>query len=151
MLLSHIVGVVTRTAVLGEGGDALSVPAFADVIADDGWAAAYDAAVGRALAAWADDAKLERMVTVPWGTVPGAIAVAGYVREILAHGWDLAAATGQPTEGDPELGEYALEISMRSLPPEIRGDERIPFGAVVPIDPSAGVYARLAAWLGRHQ
>lgn len=151
-LLSHIVGVVTRTAILGEGGDALSVPPFADRVADDDWTAAYAAAADRALAAWgADDATLEKLVRVPWGTVPGAVAIGGYVREILTHGWDLATATGQPTELDPDLAEFALDLSVRSLPPEMRADERVPFGPVVPIDPAAGVYARLAAWLGRRQ
>lgn len=147
-LLSHMVGGVIRTAILGEGGDALSVRPFADGVADDGWAEAYRAASRRALAAWADDASLAAMVTVPWGTVPGAAAVAGYVREALAHGWDLAVATGQPTELDPELAEFALEVSVRSLPADMRG-EHVPFGPVVPADPGAGAYARLAAWLGR--
>ena len=94
---------------------------------------------------------MAKPVTVPWGTVPGAVALSGYVREILTHGWDLATATGQPTELDPELAEFALEISMASLTPDMRADERVPFGPVVPIDPDAGVYARLAAWLGRTQ
>jgi uncharacterized protein (TIGR03086 family) len=148
-LLSHITGVVTRTAILGEGGDALSVKPFAEDVSDDGWPAAYAAAAARARAAWADDGKLAKPVSVPWGTVPGGVAVAGYVREILAHGWDLAVATGQPTELDPELADFALEISLRTLTPEMRADERVPFGPVVPATDSAGPYARLAAWLGR--
>jgi uncharacterized protein (TIGR03086 family) len=148
-LMSHITGVVIRTAILGEGGDALSVPPFADGLPDDGWPAAFEAATRRTLAAWSDDAKLEKPVTVPWGTVPGAVAVGGYVREILAHGWDLGTATGQPTELDPELAEYALAVSVKTLTPQMRADERVPFGPVVEIDPAAGIYARLAAWLGR--
>jgi hypothetical protein len=27
---------------------------------------------------------------VPWGKIPGRFAIAGYVQEILTHGWDLA-------------------------------------------------------------
>jgi uncharacterized protein (TIGR03086 family) len=148
-LVTHMVGGVIRVALVGEGADALSVPPFADL--DSGqpaqWAAAYRAAAGRAAAAWADDAKLDVVYALPWGTVPGRVAVAGYVREVLAHGWDLAAATGQETELDQELGTFALELSQRSLPAE--GREGFPFGPVVPVDPGAGVYARLAAWLGR--
>ncbi len=41
----------------------------------------------------------------------------------------------------------SLEVSQRSLPPE--GRENIPFGPVVPVPADAGVYAQLAAWLGR--
>jgi uncharacterized protein (TIGR03086 family) len=146
-LLSHMVGGVTRLALVGEGADALSLPPFAGT--GDDWAAEYLAAGERAAAAWADDAKLDAVFAVPWGKVPGRVAVAGYVREVLAHGWDLAVATGQETERDQELGAFALELSRRSLPAE--GREGIPFGPVVPAPAGAGAYARLAAWLGRAQ
>ena len=36
------------------------------------------------------------------------------MREELAHGWDLAVATGPGTELDPELGAFALKASRRS-------------------------------------
>lgn len=64
------------------------------------------------------------------------------------HGWDLATATGQRTELDPELAEFALAFAHRALPPERRGGE-VPFGPVVPAPDGAGPYARMAAWLGR--
>jgi uncharacterized protein (TIGR03086 family) len=144
-LLSHMVGGVTRIALVGEGADALSVPPFAG--GGDDWPADYRAAAGRAAAAWADDAKLDAIFAVPWGKVPGRIALAGYAREVIAHGWDLATATGQPTELDPGLGAFALEVSRRSLPAD--GREGIPFGPVTEAPAGAGVYAQLAAWLGR--
>jgi uncharacterized protein (TIGR03086 family) len=148
-LVSHMTGGVVRIALIGEGADALHVPPFTDL--DDQqpreWAATYRAAGARAAAAWADGAKLDALFAVPWGKVPGRVAVAGYVREVLAHGWDLAAATGQETELDQELGAFALEVSRRSLPAS--GREGIPFGPVVPAPAGAGVYAQLASWLGR--
>jgi len=147
-LLSHVVGGLNRIAIVGEGGDALAIPARADGVPDDGWPDAYRAAAARARAAWADDARLDAPVTVPWGTVPGRIAVSGYVQEILTHGWDLARATGQPTELDPELATWVLAVARRILPPEPRGGQ-IPFGPVVPIPSDAGLYAQLAGWLGR--
>jgi len=144
-LLSHMVGGVTRVALIGEGADALSLPPFAD--AGDDWAAEYRAAGARATVAWADDAKLDAIFAVPWGQVPGRVAVAGYVREVLAHGWDLAVATGQETELDPELGAFALDVAQRSLPAS--GREGIPFGPVASAPAGSGVYAQMAAWLGR--
>ena len=89
------------------------------------------------------------MVEVPWGKIPGRFAIAGYVQEILTHGWDLAKATGQPTEGDPELAWWALAGARRILPPESRGGD-IPFGPVVPVPADAAPYAQLASYLGRH-
>ena len=147
-LLSHIVGGLTRIAVVGEGGDGLAVVPRADGVPDDGWLAAYRAATARARAAWADDTRLDAMVEVPWGKVPGRIALSGYVQEILTHGWDLAKATGQPTELDPELATWVLAVAQRILPPEPRGGE-IPFDSPVPAPPGAGPYTQLAAWLGR--
>ena len=70
------------------------------------------------------------------------------MQEILTHGWDLAQATGQPTERDPELACWALAGAKRILPPEARGAD-VPFGPVVEVPPGAGPYAQLAAWLGR--
>ena len=148
-LLSHIVGGLNRVAIVGEGGDALARPARADGVPDDGWLDAYRAAAARAVAAWTDDARLDALVEVPWGKIPGRFALAGYVQEVLTHGWDLAKATAQPTEGDPELARWALAGARRILPPENRGGD-IPFGPVVEVPADAGPYAQLAAWLGRH-
>ena len=165
-LIAHITGGLTRTALVGEGDpEALTRPSMALLPPgettppsppaaygppDDGWPAAYRAAAYRAAAAWADDTKLDTLFEVPWGKVPGRIALSGYVQEVLAHGWDLAQATGQPTEGDPELANWALAISRRILPPEIRGQEGVPFGPVVEVPADATPYTQLAAWLGRH-
>jgi uncharacterized protein (TIGR03086 family) len=147
-LASHMVGVVIRISLIGEGTDALSVPPFAGLSEDPAeWAAAHRAAAARAASAWADDAKLDAMFAVPWGKVPGRVALAGYVREVLAHGWDLAVASGQQTELDQELGAFGLAVAMRSLPAD--GREGIPFGPVVTVPAGAGTYAKLAAWLGR--
>jgi uncharacterized protein (TIGR03086 family) len=147
-LLSHIIGGMNRVATAGESGDALAVPARVDGVPDDGWPAAYRTAAARARAAWADDVKLEAEVALPWGTMPGRIAVSAYVQELLTHAWDLAQATGQPTEGDPELAAWTLALARRILPPEPRGGE-VPFAPVVEPPPGAGPYAQLAAWLGR--
>ncbi len=149
-LLSHIVGGIKRCAVVGEGGNVYASPSMVDGVADDGWQEAYQEATARAVAVWADDARLDTIVTVPWGTVPGRVALSGYVQETLMHGWDLATATGQQTELDPELATWTLALAQRILPPEPRGGE-IPFGPVVPVGAEAGVYAQLAGWLGRKQ
>ncbi len=150
-LLAHITGGLTRTARVGEGDpDALARPATAEGVADDGWPGAYRAAADRAIAAWADDAKLDALFEVPWGKVPGRVVIAGYIQEILAHGWDLAKATGQPTEGDPELALWSLATAKRILPADIRDAEGVPFGPVVDVPLDAAPYTQLAAWLGRH-
>lgn len=150
-LLAHIAGGLTRAARVGEGDPgALARPAIAEGVPGDAWPTAYRAAADRAIAAWADDTKLDTLFEVPWGKVPGRFVIAGYIQEILAHGWDLAKATGQETERDPELALFALAGAKRILPPGIRAAADIPFGPVVEVPADATPYAQLAAWLGRH-
>jgi uncharacterized protein (TIGR03086 family) len=147
-LLSHIVGGTRRIAVVGEGGDGLAVRPFADGVADDGWTAAYEEVRTRVLAAWESDARMTAPVRVPWGEVPGAAALSGYVMELVTHTWDLSEALGHPLELDPELAEFALATAHRVLPAE-RRDDSVPFGSVQPAPEGADPYAQLAAWLGR--
>ena len=148
-LLSHMVGGTNRVAHVGQGGDSRDVPARVDGVPDDGWPDAFRQAVERSQAAWSDDARLDELALVPWGKVPGRAALTGYIQEVLVHGWDLATATGQPVELDPELAEFALAFAHRALPPEPRGTAEIPFGPVVQPPPGAGPYTQLATYLGR--
>ncbi|MFE9441245.1 TIGR03086 family metal-binding protein [Streptomyces sp. NPDC006602] len=147
-LLSHIVGGTLRIAVVGEGGDGLSVRPFADDVEDDGWTAAYEEVAARALEAWASDARLEAPVRVPWGEVPGRAALSGYLMEVVTHTWDLAESLGHPLALDPELAEFALAVARRVLPDPQR-DTDTPFDSVLSAPEGADVYGELAAWLGR--
>ncbi|MFD5819723.1 TIGR03086 family metal-binding protein [Streptomyces sp. NPDC127038] len=149
LLLSHMVGGTRRIAVIGAGGDGLAVRPFADGVPDDGWEAAYDAVRTQVRESWADDARLDAPVTVPWGEATGRIALAGYVMEAVTHTWDLWEALGRPLGLDPELAEFALMIAERVLPDEGREDPELPFGAVAPVAEGADAYGRLAAWTGR--
>ncbi|MGW0085833.1 TIGR03086 family metal-binding protein [Streptomyces sp. NPDC003393] len=148
-LLSHIVGGTVRIAVVGEGGDGLSMSSFAEGVLDDGWPAAYDEARARALKAWASDERMSTTVRVPWGEVPGHAALSGYVMEIVTHTWDLAEALGHPLALDPELAEFALATARRALPDERPRGGQTPFGTRREAEDGAGVYEQLAAWLGR--
>jgi uncharacterized protein (TIGR03086 family) len=146
-LFSHMVGGLNRIAIMGEGGDALAVQPRADGVPDDGWLAAYRTASSRVRAAWADDATLDTVVEAPWGKVPGRIALSGYVQEILTHGWDLAQATGQPTELDPSSRPGCSPSpgrSCRPSPAAARSRSPRPF-----LSPRRRPYTQLAAWLGR--
>ncbi|MGV9347927.1 TIGR03086 family metal-binding protein [Streptomyces spiralis] len=148
-LLSHIVGGTVRIAVVGEGGDGLSMSSFAEGVEDDDWAAAYDEARARVLKAWASDERMSTPVRVPWGEMPGHAALSGYVMEIVTHTWDLSEALGHPLGLDPELAEFALATARRVLPDERPRGGETPFGARHEAREGADVYEQLAAWLGR--
>jgi uncharacterized protein (TIGR03086 family) len=98
--------------------------------------------------AFARPGALEQVVTVPAGTVPGAVALHLRLTEHLVHGWDLARATGQATTGLPaDLAEQELVFAraqLGKLPPDRR-----PFAPPQPVDDDAPAIDRLAALLGR--
>lgn len=147
-LLGHLVATVRRARAIGAGGDPFSVPRVVTGIADDAWAQAYAADAAAVWQVWHDDALLDRPVTAPWATVPGAVALEGYLNESLVHGFDLATATGQDPEADPELVRPALERAPQLIPAALRGGH-MPFDPVVEPAPDAGLTERLANWSGR--
>ncbi len=122
----------------------------ADVIGDD-WTGAYRAASGALLAAWRREGALAGTVRLPFGEVPAAWCVDQQISDLVVHGWDIARATGQPTELDPELGQASLAWARQNLVPELRGDEGsgYAFGPEVPVPETAPLHDRLAAFFGR--
>ncbi len=143
-LCSHLVGTVGRVIAIAERGSADSVPPLSPLHDAD----TFRHLAQRAQQAWADDALLDRPVTVPWGQAPGREALWGYIGEALVHGWDLAVATGQPPEADPALVEPTAVEVRRLLPADARMPG-VPFSAVVEHRAQAGPTERLANWSGR--
>jgi uncharacterized protein (TIGR03086 family) len=108
---------------------------------------AFQASAEELLAAFGNPGALERIVTVPAGTVPGAVAVHLRTTEALVHGWDLARATGLRLDVPADLAESELAFSrpmLDRIPPERR-----PFGPSRPVGDDAPAIDRLAALLGR--
>jgi uncharacterized protein (TIGR03086 family) len=121
-----------------------------DLIGDD-WAGAYRRAADELLEAWRRAGPLDRKVRLPSGEVPATWQVDQQITDVAVHGWDLARATGQSTDLDPELGQLALDWAAENLKPQFRGDEASGhvFGPEVPVDGDAPVYDRLAGFFGR--
>ena len=147
-LLGHVVAVLRKLTRVATGGDARDVPDVIDGIADDGWASAFVQARSEVERVWADDDLLDRMVELPWATLPGRVALEAYTHEFTAHAWDLAHATRRLADLDPDLAARAFEAFSKFAPPEARS-EKGPFGPAVPVSDDADVYTRLAAYLGR--
>jgi len=113
----------------------------------DQCAAAYRESADALLVAFGSPGVLGRVVTVPFGAVPGVVALHLRLVEALVHGWDLAQATGQSARGNEELAEQELEFTRAKLadvPPE-----RSPFGPSQPVAEDVSALDRLAACLGR--
>ncbi|GAA0590968.1 TIGR03086 family protein [Kribbella sandramycini] len=144
-LLGHLLTVAGRIDLALSGADPLVLP---QVTTADDVLGTWKERRAKLDATLADDAVLARTCKVPWGTVPGAAAAAGYVGELTMHAWDLAKALGRQEQLDDELAVYVLPLMQRALPEHPRGGP-IPFGPVVPVADDASPYDRLAAWEGR--
>lgn len=145
-LLGHLMTVVARINLALTGQNPLSIPTVTPDVTD--FAGVFKerrAAVDETLS---DPAILTMTCTVPWGTIPGAAAVASYTGELTTHSWDLAKATGRVELLDDELAEYCLPLVQQFIPAEQRGGP-IPFGPVVEVSADAPAYDRLVAWNGR--
>jgi uncharacterized protein (TIGR03086 family) len=117
-----------------------------DRLGDDA-AAAYDASAREVLAAFSAPDVLERLVRVPFGTVPGAVARHLRIVECLVHGWDLATALGVPFDPPAPLVEQEIAFSgplVGQVPPERRV-----FAPSRSIAEGSPPIERLAALLGR--
>jgi uncharacterized protein (TIGR03086 family) len=110
--------------------------------------AAFRQAAAELREAFAAPGVLEAVYQAPFGTGPGVRLAHVRVVEVLVHGWDLARATGQPTDFPEDVAERALAGSRRALTSRPEGPGA-PFGAEVPVPPDAPAVDRLAGFLGR--
>ncbi len=117
----------------------------ADHVGDDP-AGAFRRTIGDLRTAFSGEGVLQKMYQTPVGQGPGAQLVGMRTVEMLVHTWDLARATGQPTDFEPEAAEWALE-TIRPMMPADRTDT--PFDAEQPCPPEATAADRLAAFAGR--
>lgn len=147
-LLNHLDAVVRRIAHIMDGGAPFDVPSIAEGFADGDRDARWKAdviALGERLD---DDSVLDRVLTLPFGTMPGSAAIGHYVRELTTHAWDLAIAIGRRDVLDDALARGCLPTMMEALPADPRGAP-IPFGPVVAVGADATPYEQLVAWMGR--
>jgi uncharacterized protein (TIGR03086 family) len=120
-----------------------------DATADDA-VAAYDEATQRALAAFSAPGAMERPITFPFGTMQGSVFIYVAAGDAFAHAWDLATATGQPNDLDPELATTLLDAIRPLLGAPLRGEEGVaPFCAEQPAPDGATAAERYVAFLGR--
>jgi uncharacterized protein (TIGR03086 family) len=147
-LVNHVVHDVQQFTVTAHGGE--WAPSDADVIGDD-WAGAYRQAASSLLAAWRRPGALDQPVRLPFGEFPAIWRVGQQIADLAVHGWDIAKATGQPTDLDPEVGQLALDWGGENLKPQFRGDEASgrSFGTEVAVADDAPLYDRLAGFFGR--
>jgi uncharacterized protein (TIGR03086 family) len=139
-LIDHVI-VGNQRVVVRAGGQVAPLP--------EDLGAGHRASAQEAQETFAGPEALTRTYQLPIGEIPGTTFIQLRTCDLLTHAWDLATATGQPTDLDPELAEYVLAFSREMMShPGLRGDGR-PFGDEQPGSDRRPAADRLAAFLGR--
>ncbi|MGI3783283.1 MAG: TIGR03086 family metal-binding protein [Janthinobacterium lividum] len=141
-LVSHLVGMnrVFASMLLEQP------PPAREAVPDDRLAAAYRETAATLVEAFARPGVLGRSFAGPRGTVTGEERLRIRLYDLLAHGWDVARATGQPALLPQDAAEQALSFVRGQLRDEDRPGR---FAPAQEIADEAPAVDRLVAFLGR--
>jgi uncharacterized protein (TIGR03086 family) len=143
-VVNHLIGMNRVFAALLAGQPPPPRPS-ADHVEDDPVGAYRDSAA-TLRAAFGRPGVLERTYRGPLGTATGAERLQIRLYDLLAHGWDLAQATGQPASLPDDLAEQSLAFARTQLTGQARPGR---FGPAQSAAEQAPAIERLAAFLGR--
>jgi uncharacterized protein (TIGR03086 family) len=152
-LVNHVIDAAAFAAFTAETGEApADRPAGEDAtdFCEGDYVTEFNRGAARAVKAFEADGVMDKTLKLPFGDLPGGVFVNIATMDTFTHGWDLARATGQPTDLDPELAVSLLAFAQGFLPDALRGpDGTAPFGPQVEAPAGAGPADQLAAFLGR--
>ena len=146
-LLNHLIVWTSYSLEARAHGDSVGQDVIdRDFAADPGFAADYRAQLDRALTAWSDPARWEGSLNVMGSPTPAADVAALNIAEMVLHGWDLAAATGQAyTVSEPAAAAALRAVEANAeLFRQYKG-----FAEPVEAPPGASVLDRVLASSGR--
>jgi uncharacterized protein (TIGR03086 family) len=122
-------------------------PPGADLLGHQDLSSAYRASAEGLMARWRQRG-VDGTITNMLGEFPATWAVAQHMTNLTVHAWDVARATGQSTDLDPELAEPSLAWGRANLKPEFRRPGT--FGPEVAVPDTAPIYDRLVGFFGRN-
>lgn len=148
-LLGHLLGltVAFRDAArkdLGATTDTSPGAAVPDI--GPGWREELPKVLDELAEAWRDPGAWTGMTRAGGVDLPGPVAAAVAVDELVIHGWDLARATGQEYAPDPAALEASHDFLLASVDDPGRGEI---FGPVVPVPAAAPLLDRAVGLSGR--
>lgn len=146
-LSGHLLGTAKRSLGTAERRSTREIPHVIIDVPDGMLAHRFSEVAEQIRARWA---VLEpgELVVAPWGQCSALAAMRGFTIETLVHGWDLAVATGQPSEAPVGLSDAVNTYVDDVIPEATRTRMYAP--ARSPAD-NAGPPERLANALGHHR
>jgi uncharacterized protein (TIGR03086 family) len=147
-LVGHIGGLALAftAAARKDFGPLTDTPPVEGAPLDEDWRTAYPQRLAELAAAWRDPAAWEGMTRAGGVDFPAEVGGVVALTEVVIHGWDVAAATGQDYDVDsatldavlPHVTAIAAEGPVEGL-----------FGPAVPVADDAAVLDRVVALSGR--
>ena len=143
-LLNHVLGAGWMFTRANQGEDGVPEDG-GDLVGTDHVTACAELAEAN-VASWRTPDALEGERAFPFGTFPAPVALMINVGEVAVHAWDLAKATGQPADIDPEVAALLLDFYSGMPLEQFRAHGA--FGPEVPVDANAPVADRMLGLLG---
>lgn len=100
-------------------------------------------------AAWREPAAWEGFAEAGGVRMPGNVCGLVALDEVVLHGWDLAAATGQEYRVEPADAQAVFRFTEASARPEQAAGREGLFGPAVPVPADAPLFARALGYAGR--
>jgi uncharacterized protein (TIGR03086 family) len=144
-LLGHLLGTAHRALATARGGSPRGIPHVVTDVADDKLAMTYAELANTIRAEWSRLTAADS-VLAPWGPCTALEAAQGFTVETVTHGWDLAVATGQPSEAPDGIADRCLGYA--AIPDRLRG---VMYDAPVVGVESPSATERLAHLLGHRR
>ena len=109
---NHLTGFLPYSANAARKGPAMEgeAPDFTG----PGWAQTFQQFASDLAAAWAEEGVMDGETQFGPGTLPAEYAAGITLMELTVHGWDLATATGQTLDLDPETAALAAHVTARA-------------------------------------
>lgn len=143
-LVGHLIGMNRVFIALLAGQAPPQRPAVGHVERDP--VGAYRDTAAALLSAFTAPGVLDHEYQGPLGSATGAERLQIRLYDLLAHGWDLARATGQRAELPDDVAEQSLAFACTQVSEHSRPGR---FGPAQGIDERASAIERLVAFLGR--
>jgi uncharacterized protein (TIGR03086 family) len=147
-LVAHVGGLALAftAAARKEFGPLTDTPPVEGVPLDEDWRTAYPARLAELAQAWREPTAWTGMTRAGGVDFPGEVGGIVALTEVVIHGWDVAAATGQDYDVDPATLDAVLpHVTAIAAQGPVEGL----FGPAVPVAEDAPALDRAIALSGR--